>query len=58
MIWSFQFESDGKLKLSFDSFIYTKFNPLTPGSDEHVISPFNIHTSSSKKVMKILKLVS
>ena len=33
-------------------------NPLTPRSDEHVTSPYNNHTLSSKQVMRILKLIS
>ena len=32
------------------------FNPLNPRSDWHVTSPNDIHTSSSKQVMRILKL--
>ena len=28
-------------------------NPLTHGSDSHVISPYNIHLLSSKQVMRI-----
>ena len=43
MIWFFQFESHGKLKPSYD-ISDDKINPLTPDYDEHVISPFNIHT--------------
>ena len=31
-------------------------NPLTPRSDQHVTSPYNIHTLSSKQVMRKLKL--
>ena len=33
------------------------FNPLTPRSDQHVTSPYNIHTLSSHQVMRILKLI-
>ena len=33
------------------------FNPLTPRSDSHVTSPYNIHTLSSKQVMRIFKLI-
>ena len=33
------------------------FNPLTPRSDQHVISPYNLHTLSSKQVMRIPKLI-
>ena len=32
-------------------------NPLTPRSDLHVTSPYNIHTLSNKEVMRILKLI-
>ena len=32
-------------------------NPLTLGVDLHVTSPYNTHTLSSKKVMRILKLI-
>ena len=32
-------------------------NPLTPRSDWEVTSPYNIHTSSSKQLMGILKLI-
>ena len=32
-------------------------NPLTPRSDWHATSPYNIHTLSSKQVMRILKLI-
>ena len=38
--------------LNFD----IQYNPLTPRSDWHVTSPWNIHTLSSKQVMRILKL--
>ena len=31
-------------------------NPLTP-SDKHVTSPYSFHTSFSKQVMRILKLI-
>ena len=33
------------------------YNPLTPKSDEHVTSPYNIHTLSCKWVMRIFKLI-
>ena len=33
-------------------------NPLTPGSDKHVTSPYNIYTLSSKQVVRLLKLIS
>ena len=32
-------------------------NPLTPRSDQRVTSPYNIHTLSSKQVMRLLKLI-
>ena len=32
-------------------------NPLTPKSDQPVTSPYNIHTLSSKQVMRILKII-
>ena len=35
---------------------HIQYNPLTPRSDQHVTSPWNIHTLSSKQVMRILKL--
>ena len=35
----------------------SKVNPLTPRSDYHVTSPHNIQTYSSKKVMRILRLI-
>ena len=33
-------------------------NPLTPRSDKHVTSPYNIYTLSSKQVVRLLKLIS
>ena len=32
-------------------------NPLTPRSDKHVTSPYNVHTLFGKQVMRILKLI-
>ena len=32
-------------------------NPLTPRSDLHATSPYNLFTLSSKQVMRILKLI-
>ena len=32
-------------------------NPLTHGSDSHVISPYNIHLLSSKQVMRIFSCI-
>ena len=42
-----------------DSSISAKhlINPLTPRSDEHVTSPYDIQTLSTKQVMRILKLI-
>ena len=34
------------------------FNPLTPMSDQDRISPYNINTISSRKVMRIKKNIS
>ena len=33
-------------------------SPLTPRSDKHVTSPHYIHTSFSKQVLRILKLIT
>ena len=33
------------------------FNPLTPRSDSHVTSPYNIHPLSNKQVMRVLKCI-
>ena len=41
----------------FLSQLIYNFNPLTPGSNQHLISPFNIHSLSSKQVMSIIKLI-
>ena len=35
--------------------LITIFNPLTPMSDQDRISPYNINTISSRKVMRITK---
>ena len=32
-------------------------NPLTPRSDKNITSPHNVHTLSSKQVMRIFKLI-
>ena len=32
------------------------FNPLTPMSDQHRTSPYNINTISSRQVMRIKKI--
>ena len=34
------------------------FNPLTPMSDQDIISPNNINTISSRQVMRIRKLLT
>ena len=36
--------------------LFFLFKPLTPRSDQHVTSPYNIHTLLSKQVMRIFKL--
>ena len=36
--------------------LFFLLKPLTPRSDWHVTSPYNIHTLLSKQVMRILKL--
>ena len=36
--------------------LFFLFKPLTPRSDQHVTSPYNIHTLLSKQVMRIRKL--
>ena len=36
---------------------FVSLNPITPKNDKHVTSPFHIDTSSSKQVMRILKLI-
>ena len=37
--------------------LYQLINPSTPRSDEHETSPYNIHTVSSKQVVRIFKLI-
>ena len=46
-----------ELRCSGSLYSMLLFNPLTPRSDQQVTSPYNIHTSSHKKVMRILKLI-
>ena len=36
---------------------FRSLNSLTPRSDSHVTSPYNIHPLSSKQVMRILKCI-
>ena len=43
-------------KMSYGGISQRPINPLTPRSDSHVTSPCNIHTLSSRQVMRILKL--
>ena len=49
--------------LSVDGFSFFCCNPfewvypLTPRSDKHVTSPYDIHTLSRKRVMRILKFI-
>ena len=38
-------------------FLVFPLNPLTPRSDQHKTSPYNIHTFFSKLVMRIFKLI-
>ena len=38
------------------SFDYFMFHPLTPKSDQHVISPYNI-ASESKKITRIKEML-
>ena len=38
--------------------MYFKLKAITPRSDEHTTSPYNVHTLFSKQVMRIFKLVS
>ena len=43
---------------SFKQFTeYNCLNPLTPRSDLHATSPYNLHTLSSKQVMRILRII-
>ena len=46
------------LRWPYTSALLKSFHTLTPRGDSHVTSPYNIHTLSSKEVMKILKLIS
>ena len=45
------------LLLSYMIVQYTLLNPLTPRSDQHKTSPYNIFTLSSKQVMRILEFI-
>ena len=40
------------------SFHNLQFNPLTPKSDKHPISPYNITTKSCSKVVRIKEMIS
>ena len=33
-------------------------NPLSPKSDQHQISPYDISTQSGEKVMRIIKMIT
>ena len=44
-----------KFHLWQQKMLYTNFNPLTPMSDQERISPYIIHTVSSRQVMRIEK---
>ena len=46
-----------KLKENYGENIATYLNPLTPRSDQHGTSPYNILTLSSKQVMRIFRLI-
>ena len=43
--------------LHFLWFLLIPLNPLTPRSDQHKTSPYNIHTFFSKQVMRTFKLI-
>ena len=45
------------LSLAFNHNWKIIFNPLTPRSDSHVTSLYNIHALSNKQVMRILKCI-
>ena len=45
------------LKFTSVSYFHIPFNPLTPRSDQHETSPYNILTLSSKQLMRIFKLI-
>ena len=47
----------GKLTMTSWPVMVSWLNPLTPRSDWHVTSPYNIETLSSKQVMRIFKLI-
>ena len=38
--------------------IWKNLNPLTPRSDQHQISLYNINTLSSREVMRITKIIN
>ena len=46
-----------KLKENYGENIANYLNPLTPRSDQHETSPYNILTLSSKQVMRIFRLI-
>ena len=38
--------------------LYIYVNPLTPKSDQHLISPYNITPDSGIKVMRVKEMIS
>ena len=46
-----------RLCLHYAKLVGLAVNPLTSRSDLHVISPYSIHTLSSKQVVRLLKLI-
>ena len=49
------FVTDGKTVTARS--YYNMFNPLTPRSDSYETSACDVHTLSSKQVIRILKLI-
>ena len=58
--WLVNFKGETRfiLLLRLSKGIDLSANPLTPMSDKHVTSLYNIHTLFSKQVMRILKLIT
>ena len=56
LIWITTQEDSSKTCLSTLGWMVDS-NPLTLISDKHITSPYNIHTLSSKQVMRILKFI-
>ena len=46
-----------EVKVRIQQWALKPFDPLTPRSDEHANSPYNIHTLYSKQIMRIIKLI-